>query len=52
MSRKFDRTRQMQLKAFEVLTDPQVIDMLFKRRPRWMPKFVWKIVTGLVIVDE
>jgi hypothetical protein len=52
MSRKFDRTRQIQLKAYEVLTDPEVIDMLFKRRPRWMPKFVWKIVTGLVIRND
>jgi hypothetical protein len=52
MSRKYDRTRQMQMKAFEVLTDPRVIDMLFKKQPRWMPKWLWKIVVGLVIVND
>jgi hypothetical protein len=52
MARKFDRTRKIQLEAYKVLTDPEVIDMLFKRRPRWMPKFLWKIVTGLVIVND
>ena len=51
MSRKFDRTKQIQLEAFKVLTDPTVIDMLFKKKPWWMPKFVWKIVVGLVIID-
>ena len=51
MSRKFDRTKQIQLKAFEVITDPEVMARLFKKRPKWMPRFVWKIVVGLVIVD-
>jgi hypothetical protein len=40
MARKFNRTRNIQLEAYRVLTDPQVIDMLFKRRPWWMPKLV------------
>jgi hypothetical protein len=51
MSRKYDRTFQVQRKAMEILTNPEVMNRLFKRKPRWMPKFVWKIVVGLVIVQ-
>jgi len=51
MSRKFDRTLKIQQEALKTLTDPAVMARLFKKKPNWMPKFVWKIVVGLVIVQ-
>ena len=51
MSRKFDRSIQLQKEAMMILTKPEVLNRLFKRKPSWMPKFVWKIVVGLVILQ-
>ena len=51
MSRKFDRTLKIQQEALKTLTDPAVMARLFEKKPNWMPKFVWKIVVGLVIVQ-
>jgi hypothetical protein len=52
MSRKFDRTLRIQQEALKVMTDPAVMGQLLKKRPGWMPKFVLKIVVGLVIGGE
>jgi hypothetical protein len=51
MSRKFDRSLKIQQEALRVMTDPAVMARLFKKKSRWMSKFVWKIVVGLVIVQ-
>jgi len=50
MSRKFDRSAQIQREAMTILTNPEVMARMFKRKPNWMPKWLWKIVVGLVIV--
>ena len=50
MSRKFDRKFQVARKAAEYLQDPNLMAQLFKPKPRWMPKWIWKIVVGLVLV--
>ena len=47
MSRKFDRTKQIQLAAAEQLD--YVRRHLFKPKPRWMPRFMWKLIVGMVI---
>jgi len=51
MSRKFDRSAQIARRANEIMRDPRFLSRIFKPKPRWMPKFVWKIVVGLVIVQ-
>jgi hypothetical protein len=50
MSRKYDRTAQIQREAMHIMTDPAVMARLFKKKAWWMPKWFWKIVVGLVIV--
>jgi hypothetical protein len=35
----------------QIMTDPEVMGRLFKKKPFWMPKWIWKIVVGLVIVS-
>ena len=50
MSRKFDRSRRINEEANAIMADPRFLSHIFKPKPRWMPKFVWKIVVGLVIV--
>ena len=50
MSRKYDRSLKVQREAMTILTNPEVMARLFKKKPRWMPKFVWKIIVGFVIV--
>jgi len=51
MSRKFDRRLQIQREALNVMTNPEVMARLFKKKPWWMPKWIWKIVVGFVIVQ-
>jgi hypothetical protein len=50
MSRKFDRKKQIDRKVAEFLQDPGLLKQLFKPKPIWMPKWIWKIVVGLVLV--
>jgi hypothetical protein len=50
MSRKFDRTYQIQKEASRILTDPAVMRQIFKPKPRWMPRFMWKLILSLVLV--
>jgi hypothetical protein len=50
MSRKFDRALKIQHKAIKVLTDPEGMARLFKKKPKGMPIFVWKVVVAIVIV--
>jgi hypothetical protein len=47
MSRKFDRTKQIQLAAAEQLD--YVRRHLFNPKPGWMPRFMWKLIGGMVI---
>lgn|GEM_PF-7114989 len=42
MSRKFDRSRQVNQAAFEILK------ATVKPKPRWMPKFVWMRMLQLI----
>jgi hypothetical protein len=51
MSRRFDRTKQIQFEAMKALTNPEVMGRLFKKKAWWMPKWLWKIVVSLVIVQ-
>jgi hypothetical protein len=39
MSLKFDRTFKIQQEALKVMTDPAVMDRLFKKKTWWMPKW-------------
>jgi hypothetical protein len=49
MSRKFDRQYQIQQKVVEVMSDPGFMNAIFRPRPRWFPKFLWRMLVGLVV---
>jgi len=49
MSRKFDRQRRIQQEVNGIITDPAFMRQIFKTKPRWMPRFVWRFLVGLVI---
>jgi hypothetical protein len=53
MSRKFDRSHKIQHEASKVLTNPAVMRRLFKKKPWWMRKFVWKVDRpGVLLPDD
>lgn len=51
MSRKFDRTMQVNQKVVEILEDPNTMHYLarklIRRKPKFMPMFLWK---GLLLI--
>jgi hypothetical protein len=53
MSRKFERQFQINKKALEIMEDPATIHYLagkvIRRKPKIMPRFVWKALLYLVL---
>ena len=49
MSRRYNQSKEVNKKVTEILRDPAFMGAIFKTKPRWMPKFLWKIVVGFVI---
>ncbi len=53
MSRKYDRTHKLNMAVKSTIDDPQFIGALAramtKKKPRWMPRPLWKLVFNLVI---
>lgn len=51
MSRKFDRTLKINQRVVEILEDPNTMHYLsrklIRRKPRFMPRLLWK---GLLLV--
>jgi len=51
MSRKFDRTLNINKKVVEILEDPNTMyylsRKLIRRKPKYMPRLVWK---GLLLI--
>jgi hypothetical protein len=56
MSRKFDRTLQINKKAMTILEDPATISYLasklIRRRPGYFPKILWKALLFIVLAPE
>jgi hypothetical protein len=48
MSRKFDRRRQVEKEAAVLFHE--TAKRLFRPKPRWMPKAVWKLIVGIILV--
>jgi hypothetical protein len=53
MSRKFDRSHKLNMAVKATIDDPEFIvamaKAMTKKKPRWMPEFLWKICFNLVI---
>lgn len=56
MSRKFDRTRKVNDKVLDILNDPATIHhlstLLIRRKPRYMPRFVWRAFLFVVMAPS
>ena len=53
MSRRYDRTAKLNMAVKATIDDPEFIvamaKAMTKKKPKWMPEFMWKIVFNLVI---
>jgi hypothetical protein len=53
MSRKYDRTHKLNMAVKSTIDDPQFIvamaRAMTKKKPRWMPRLLWKVLFNLVI---
>ncbi|HEY1757941.1 MAG TPA: hypothetical protein VGG72_21405 [Bryobacteraceae bacterium] len=56
MSRKFDRTLRINQKVVEILEDPATMHYLAKklirRKPKLMPRLLWKGLMLIVLAPE
>jgi hypothetical protein len=56
MARKFNRQLQINKKAIEIMEDPATIHYLstkiIRRKPRLMPRFVWKAFLFVVLAPS
>jgi hypothetical protein len=56
MARKFNRQLQINKKAIEIMEDPATIHYLstkiIRRKPRLMPRFVWKALLYVVLAPS
>jgi hypothetical protein len=56
MSRKFDRTLNINKKALEIIEDPVTLHYLgtklIRRKPKFMPRFVWKFFLFVVLAPS
>jgi hypothetical protein len=56
MARKFNRQYQINKKAVEIMEDPATIHYLgskiIRRKPRLMPRFVWKALLFVVLAPS
>jgi hypothetical protein len=56
MSRKFDRTITINKKVRDILEDPATLhylgSKLIRRKPRLMPRFVWKLFLYVVLAPS
>jgi hypothetical protein len=53
MSRKYDRKHKLNMAVRSVIEDPEFIvamaKAMTKKKPRWMPEFVWERIFNLVV---
>jgi len=56
MSRKYDRTLQVNRKVMEILDDPGTIHYIARKiirpRPRFFPKILWRLLLSIVMAPE
>jgi hypothetical protein len=56
MSRRYDRTLQVNKKVLGILNDPATIHhlstLLIRRKPRLMPRFLWKAFLFVVMAPS
>jgi hypothetical protein len=56
MSRKFNRTLQINQKVLDILEDPATLrylgTKLIRRRPRYWPRFIWKFFLFVVLAPS
>jgi hypothetical protein len=56
MSRKYDRTLQVNRRVLEILNDQGAINYLsqklIRRRPRYFPRFLWRILLSFVLAPD
>jgi hypothetical protein len=56
MSRKFNRALQVNTKVLEIIEDPATLaylgSKLIRRKPRLMPRFVWKMFLFVVLAPS
>jgi len=56
MSRKFNRQLQINKKAIEIMEDPGTIaylaGKLIRKRPKRMPRIVWKLLLLIVLAPS
>jgi hypothetical protein len=56
MSRKFDRTLQINSKVREILSEPATLfyltSRLIRRRPSYVPKWLWKLLLLIVLAPS
>lgn len=53
MSRKFDRRKQINVAAStlvaQTLADPKFIAQIFRPKPRFVPRWLWKLLFRIVV---
>ncbi len=49
MSRKYNQFFRTRQEVDRIMRDPRFIASIFRPRPRWMPKFLWRILVSVVV---
>jgi len=56
MSRKFDRSQQINHKVLEILEDPATMHYLamklIRKKPKLMPRFIWRAILFIALAPS